>query len=108
MSQRTLLTPIASFILAGILFLITAAAYFFFLPPEIPLLYTLTRTQDYIVKSQYIFVFPLFAAVIAFFQSQMLRWIRGQEFLESILHIGTLITIAFLYIACIRILIVVG
>ncbi|HAV15241.1 MAG TPA: hypothetical protein DCX25_02840 [Candidatus Pacebacteria bacterium] len=108
MPQRALFTPTASFLLVGMLFFIVTIAYFFFLPPEIPLFYTLARTQDFIVKSQYIFIFPLFAGGVAFFQSQIARRIRGQEFLLSILNIATLLTIVLVYIACIRIVVVVG
>lgn len=66
-------------VFASVLLLIaTVAGYFLFLPPQLPLFYSLARTQDQLVRKEWLFVVPALAIVITLLQMPFVR-LRGIE-----------------------------
>lgn len=72
MNERRVLT--LSSLCAAAMALISVYAYFFLLPPQIPLFYSLARPQDQLAPKEWFFLLPLIAVLIAFAQAPFMRF----------------------------------
>lgn len=63
----------ASIVVTVLLILATVYGYFFILPPQLPLLYSLPRPQDQLVQKEWIFIVPVVAVLITALQYPFMR-----------------------------------
>ncbi|MEP7167070.1 MAG: hypothetical protein ABI758_03775 [Candidatus Woesebacteria bacterium] len=96
------------FIAAAAGSVIFATLLFFFAPPQIPLWYSLSIVEQQLDAKILVFIFPTLITIIALIHSFFMRKVRTLDlYLHSLFFYATFVPIVILYIALIRIAMVV-
>jgi len=81
--------------------------YFFFLPPYIPLWYSLARPEDQLAQKIFVFIFPALCVGFMMLRRALTPPLKHSETALHILQFGTLFSMVFLTIAFIRMIILI-
>lgn len=92
-----------SLALSLFLAVISAILYFFAFPPEIPLLYSLARPQDWLTDKVWIAVLPALGFLFSLGQIPITVWFQQEPEIADTINWSVVFFVSLLCIACIRI-----
>lgn len=87
--------------------ILAIVGYFWTLPNEIPLWYSLVRPEDQLTPKAFVFLFPGLALFFLMLHHMLSSRLKAHETALQVLWFGTSISLIFLTIAMIRILVLV-